>query len=343
MIENNFKLPEQTLKDLENLKQELRNKGYMNEELSYGLKSLFMLLVLFIFSLFIMNLKLGFIGFILSSFILGMFYLRMGFFAHDMIHGQIVRGNLAKWVVYPIVSLGQGLSANWWRKKHGAHHHYPNAYKKEGEKVKTLDSDIDTLPLLCWDKNLLSEEQKQNKILMKWLKIQHIAFWPIVSTLRFAWIFSSFKEGNLFEKSFIIIHHVLMVVIGIVVLELSLTATLSWIILGSWIGGFIMGVFALISHSGLEIYEHNSKLDPYSSVLRTTRNLKYNPITFWLSGGLSHQIEHHLFSTLKRKHLLEASNKVREIMQKNSLPYQEISLLQGLNEINRTLKLNGGA
>jgi len=100
----------------------------MNEELSYGLQSLFMLFVLFSLSLLIMSLKIGWIGYIVSSFILGMFYLRMRFFAHDMIHGQIVRGNLAKWVVYPIVSLGQGLSANWWRRKHGAHHHYPNAY-----------------------------------------------------------------------------------------------------------------------------------------------------------------------------------------------------------------------
>lgn len=336
------KLPENVLKEINELKKDLKEKGFMDPVLGDTYKTSVMMFILFISSFVLLYIgQNNLFLLIFSAILMGLFYLRMGFFAHDLLHGQIIRISSVKSKIINdlIVSFGQGLSSSWWRKKHGAHHMYPNAYKKNDNEIKTLDGDIDTLPILCWSKDLMTEKQKNSVLLNKWIKIQRFAFWPILSVLRFVWISQSFNEGDKYEKIGIVLHHVFIFAVAMFVFDISLLNTIIWLFLANWIGGFAVGLFSLISHSGLEIYEQKTNLDQVSSVIRTTRNLKYNPILFWLSGGLSNQIEHHLFATMTRNKLVPTSKKIKEILEKNNLSYNEVGFFEALKIMHNSLKV----
>ncbi len=347
-------LPAPLKKDLEQLKQELKHNGFLDPDRYTGWSNGLQLAALFTASILItFFFSHSLAAFFISTLLLGLFYLRMAFFAHDLIHGQLIRGGKAgKFLMYAMVSFSQGLSAIWWRKKHGTHHHYPNAYQMQpqaqgGEAPRPLDGDIDTLPLICWSRSLLTEAQQKSPLMQWWLKVQCYAFWPIICTLRFAWIVASWKSADALERTLMLVHHSAIVIIGTALFSIThefssaLLLSFLWLLIANFIGGAILGVFALISHSGMQVYEHEkgAALDPYASVFKSTRNVKANALIFWLSGGLSHQIEHHLFATLKRQHLLSTSAKVKELVQRHGFAYEEVGFFRALQILHRSLKV----
>lgn len=375
-------LPDALKEDIDVLQKQLLAQGALRPDRSNSLRlaiELFTLALLSTAFLFLVGQSLWFL--IPSSGFLALFYLRSSFYAHDLLHGQLVSSKApkkAKYTALFMVSLVQGLSATWWRQKHGLHHYAPNAYRadsdstpsssnnspstkplstntvsaltSEAKSFQPLDSDIDTMPFICWSRSFLTPQQQDSRWIQAYLRLQCYAFWPIITTLRFVWIVDSFKQAKRPEALFMVIHHLATFALGTAFVyfaaqqSLGFSALLSaaWLLTANFISGALLGTFALLSHSGMQIYEHATSshgADSYAKVFKSTRNIHYHPLTFYLSGGLSHQIEHHLFSTLKRTHLPTVSAQIERICHKHGFEYQSVSVWKAIALLHRSLKV----
>lgn len=61
---------------------------------------------------------------------------------------------------------------------------------------------------------------------------------------------------------------------------------------------------------------------------RTSRNIGGGALVNWMSGGISLQIEHHLFPTIPRSRLVQIAPRVRTLLLKLGLPYKETSIIE---------------
>jgi fatty acid desaturase len=75
------------------------------------------------------------------------------------------------------------------------------------------------------------------------------------------------------------------------------------------------------------------KLDFLSKQVRTSPNIAGGWWATILMCGLNSQIEHHLFPSMPRPHLLAARALVREHCRSNDVPYVETSLLSSYRTV----------
>ena len=71
-------------------------------------------------------------------------------------------------------------------------------------------------------------------------------------------------------------------------------------------------------------------VDPMSHVLNTTCNFGVNSkALLWYSGGLNHQIEHHLFPHICHVHYKDLAPIVKETAKEFGLPYRDETSFMG--------------
>jgi hypothetical protein len=68
----------------------------------------------------------------------------------------------------------------WWNDKHNTHHAVPN----EIEGDSPVDPDIDTLPFIAWDTNMLNQS---GPTVRKIVSMQHYLIGPILMFARISW------------------------------------------------------------------------------------------------------------------------------------------------------------
>ena len=76
----------------------------------------------------------------------------------------------------------------------------------------------------------------------------------------------------------------------------------------------------------MPIVAAEQRLDYLSKQVLTSRNLRGGWLASAATGGLSLQIEHHLFPGMPRPNLLRVRPLVREHCARNGLPYTELTL-----------------
>jgi len=93
--------------------------------------------------------------------------------------------------------------------------------------------------------------------------------------------------------------------------------------LGAWLTTiWLLGTFTL-SHSHLPVTTENLHWVEYS--LLHTVNIEPSWWCDWVMGYLNYQIEHHLFPTMPQFRQRQITGRVRELAEKNGIPYSCIS------------------
>jgi fatty acid desaturase len=240
---------------------------------------------------------------------------------HDAGHRAVARTKWTNDVLgYFLFSFVAGLPLVYWKWKHNTmHHSFPNVAGK--------DPDVDIFPYA------MSRNQRVDHGWRAFVqRHQSLLFWPIaiLATLTMRWdgIWWHAKSRRLepaldrvIDHTVVAQHYVACLVVPPLVFDISFGATVAFYLAWSGLSGVMIAAIFLPAHMEsplYQTYEENFVLQ-----LRTTQNLRTNPVFSFLLIGLDHQIEHHLFQRMSHLQLRKAAPIVRAFCARNGLPYTE--------------------
>lgn len=249
---------------------------------------------------------------------------------HDAIHGSYTRKKYWKsilaastWIV--------GIDPTIWRTQHNVlHHSFTN--------IEGADEDIQPRYVLRF-----SPHQP-----LKWFhRYQHIYafFFYGISTLLWVTI-KDFAKANQYRKMGILTkpsfplyileiflrkasYLALFLALPIIVLPVSAGWVVAMFILMHITAGILLGMIFQPAHI-MEVSDFIDEREEWNQIdenrlvhqLRTTTNFGMkNRLLTWFSGGLNHQIEHHLFPNICHVHYPGISRIVRETAAEYHIPY----------------------
>jgi linoleoyl-CoA desaturase len=253
---------------------------------------------------------------------------------HDGGHGSLsANPTLNKLAALSLNLLGG--SSFFWNIKHNViHHTYTN--------IDDHDDDILIEPFFRMT-------QAQKKIgIHRW---QYL-YWPLAyGTMYLAWVFVlDFKKyfsrqiGQRDNIKLPLRMHIgfwltkILYVVFYVVLPLQFHSPGAFLLgfgVYTFTTGLIISVVFQLAHAVEEVNfiipeadQHHLDTDWATHQLRTTANFATgNRIVSWFTGGLNHQVEHHLFPRISHVHYDAISPIVREVSAQHGLPYYETPTL----------------
>ncbi|KAA8494431.1 Acyl-lipid (9-3)-desaturase [Porphyridium purpureum] len=288
----------------------------------------------------------------LAAFTMALFWQQCGWLAHDFLHHQVFKNRVFNNLVGLVVgNVYQGFSVSWWKMKHNHHHAAPNVTST----AAGPDPDIDTVPVLLWSEKLIEGDSKEMEDLPMFLmKNQKIFYWPVLCVARISWLLQSllfqrapvwnFVGGNSWravEIVALLMHH------GAYFYLLSLLK--SWVhvalflVVSQAMGGVLLGVVFTVGHNAMKVLseEEMKSTDFVQMQVLTTRNIEPTAFNRWFSGGLSYQIEHHIWPQLPRHSLPKAREILTKFCSKYDIPYASQGLIEGNMEVWKMLSKLG--
>lgn len=263
------------------------------------------------------------VGYLAAATLLGLFWQQSGWLCHDFCHNQVFKNRLYnRYFGFLSGPIFQGFSVDWWKNKHNTHHAVPN--EKDGD--TPVDPDIDTLPFIAWDTEMLRDASPAiRNIVSK----QHILIGPILLLARISWATQSFltaislkdRAKWVEETGGILAHYALMMAIPLYA-GYSLLGAVGFLTVAQLFSGVFLGFVFVQSHNAMEVYD--GEMDFASAQLVSTRNIHFGPINDWFAGGLNMQIEHHLFPTMPRHNLRKAARQVEALCERHGLVYENV-------------------
>jgi fatty acid desaturase len=273
---------------------------------------------------------------LLVAAVLGVVLTQFAFVAHEALHHQVLNpgpGNerLGRGIANGVI----GISHSWWVSKHNKHHANPNQMGKDP------DISFDTISFV--------EESAATKkgLAGAFTRRQGYLFFPILTleglNLHYAAIRSLISaersRARTIELATIVAR--LGLYVGLLLWLLPPGLAVAFFAVQMAVFGVYMGASFAPNHKGMPIISEESKLDFLRKQVLTSRNVTGGPFITFLLGGLNYQIEHHLFPTMPRPHLHEASALVRRYCSAHRLPYTEATLLQSYGIVIRYLNRVG--
>jgi len=261
-------------------------------------------------------------------------FAQLGFIVHDAGHQEIFSGRAGNEALGLIHSnLLIGFSYSWWVHKHNLHHCSPNHI--------TDDPDI-VIPLFAFTKEQAAGKRGLARITVKF---QHFCFFPL-----------SLFEGFVLKVDsvrFLIRHRVARPVIevSLLILHACWFFGLAYLLLG-WLGAILfvlaqeafLGLYLTLifapNHQGMPLLHGDTAVNFLREQVLTSRNIKNHPGIDYCTGGLSCQIEHHLFPTMPANKLRQVQKIVRAYCVSHEIPYHETSLFQSFREVYQDLRKN---
>jgi fatty acid desaturase len=241
---------------------------------------------------------------------------------HDAGHRAVGR---SKWtndaLGYFLFSLVAGLPLVYWKWKHNTmHHSFPNVAGK--------DPDVDIYPYA------MSRSQRLDHGWRAFVqRHQSLLFWPIATlatlTMRWDGIRWHAKNGRRLapaldrriDITMVALHYVGWLVVPPMLFDLSIAATVAFYLAWAGLSGVMIAAIFLPAHMEAPLYQTYE--ENFVLQLRTTQNLRTNPVFAFLLIGLDHQIEHHLFQRMSHLQLRRAAPIVRAFCARKGLPYSE--------------------
>ncbi len=264
--------------------------------------------------------------------VLGLVIGQFGFLAHEAAHRQVFeRGpanDLAARIVGPAVA---GLSYTWWQDGHNRHHAHPN--------VVGRDPSVDPQTFVFRQEDVGEPKSARRRILplQGWLMppallLEGVALHvtSLVALLRMR----RDRERNV-ELALLVVRLVALPALVLAVLPVGLG--LGFLGLQLAVFGLYLGGSFVPNHVGMPILEQGHGLDYLRKQVLTSRNLKGGAFASTLTGGLSLQIEHHLFPGMARPSLLKARPIVLAHCRALGLPYTEVSVVVAWRRVVRHL------
>jgi len=240
---------------------------------------------------------------------------------HDSGHGAISRNKLVNdllgYVAFPFMG---GMPITYWKWKHNMlHHSYPNVVGKDG--------DIDIYPFA-----MHSDQRKTKGISGFVQRHQSLMFWPIASfttaSMRvdgLVWLLGrgqklAPRRDRMIDLACTVLHYATWLVAP-VLLGASIGATIGFYLAFTAISGLLLAAIFLPAHLDLPFYKGYD--ENFVLQLRTTQNLRTNPLFSFLMIGLDHQVEHHLFQRMSHLSAKRAAPIVKAFCARRGLPYYE--------------------
>jgi fatty acid desaturase len=177
------------------------------------------------------------------------------------------------------------------------------------------------------------------------VRYQHFCFFPL--SLLEAFVLKVDSVRYLLRNK--VAHPVIEV--GFLVLHLCWFLGLLCFLLGWWhavlfflaqqmfLGLYLTLIFAP-NHQGMPLLDGAKAVNFFREQVLTSRNIKKHPGVDYATGGLTCQIEHHLFPTMPTNKLREVQKIVRAYCAAHGVSYHETSLLQSFREVYEDLREN---
>ena len=252
---------------------------------------------------------------------------QIGYIGHDAGHLAICQSARGNRIIGYAASAFIDVSSSWWITMHNQHHRTPN----------NLDEDPHTLiPVLVFSKE---QAERLRGIVRRTIAYQAFYFIPILpmESMSMRWASTLFLAGKNRPDSW-------PIEAGLMVLHTTLYCSLLIHALGPWqalafalvhqaLFGIYYGMVFAPNHKGMLILDPDNPLDFVRTQVLTTRNIKPNPVTDFLYGGLNYQIEHHLFTRMPRNKLGRARPIIRQFCQEHGIPYYETGPFRSYREI----------
>ncbi|MEQ9422818.1 MAG: acyl-CoA desaturase [Cyclobacteriaceae bacterium] len=273
---------------------------------------------------------------------------------HDALHGSLSKRQWLNNLFGASIYILGGNVINWKIQHNVLHHTYPNVYK--------IDEDVSTKGMIV----RLSPQSKPQGI----QKFQHMYTLPLYGLMTLSFLVKDFKQLFRYNNNGItrkqgkkptieiikLISTKVAYLSAFLILPIFLTAY-SWlhVIVGFLIfhavAGLILSIVFQLAHSVEttdypEINAGGNLNDSWAiHQLKTTSN--FAPKSRWVSwytGGLNHQIEHHLFPHISHVHYDNIAEIVKKTAAEFRLPYHsQATVLSALKSHIRMLKELGTA
>lgn len=258
----------------------------------------------------------GVVALCASALLLAFAFVQIGFVAHDAQHGQILRSRAARrWLSLIHWNLLTGISHGWWQDRHVRHHLQPN--------VEGLDPDL--YPMLTYSSEHALCRRGLQRVIARHQLLCYLPLLACVAAyfrcLSVAYLLLKRPRACLLELVLLGLHHA--VYLGLLLHFLSPGAALGFVLLNHAATGWYMGAVFSCNHSAMPLAAPGRLL---LAQLHSTRNVATGSVGDFLFGGLNYQIEHHLFPSMPRSRLRQASTLVHAFCEQHALPYNRCSL-----------------
>jgi fatty acid desaturase len=256
---------------------------------------------------------------------------QMAFIVHDAGHQQIAKKNSLNNLIGLVhATLVLGFSYDWWLSTHNRHHRRPNQ--------SGCDPDIDFM-LLAFSESQALEKRGLARFCVRY---QAYLFFPSLLLEAFSLRFESIRflfchkqRQHRKEALCLAVHYTVYFFVLFHFLPPQPAITVA--LLHNAMFGVYLGLIFVTNHKGMPLLSEETRVDFLSHQVQTSRNLKAHWLTDYCFGGLSCQIEHHLFPKMPRNRLREAQRIVRPYCELHDVDYCEMSLLQCYREVWRYL------
>ena len=252
---------------------------------------------------------------------------QLGFIVHDAGHQQIFNSNLKNQIVSILhANLLLGFSSSWWNNTHNRHHKSPNQLD--------ADPDIDFLVLA------FSEDQAEQKrgIARFIVKYQAYFFFPLllleVPSLKcesIRYLLRNKVEHPIVEWTCMVANYI--VCATVLVKCLGIGWAILFAICHQAIFGVFLGLVFVTNHKGMPLLEKETAMDFLERQVITARNIRGAGLIDYLYGGLSCQVEHHLFPNIPLTRLRRAQQIVRSYCESHGLAYYETGVVRAYFEV----------
>lgn len=287
---------------------------------------------------------------LLAAFVLALFWQQCGWLAHDFLHHQVFKNRTYNNIFGILIgNIFQGFSVAWWKNKHNHHHAVPNVT----DSPSGGDPDILTMPVLWWSEKLI-EGEDLDSLPRFLLRNQAVLYWPILCMARTSWVLQSILH-QLLPRSRNVTSDAMYAIelVGLAVHHISYLALLAkiptwgqmlaFVVISQALGGLLIGIVFTVGHNAMEVLtpEEYKSTHFVSLQVRTTRNITPTWFNKWFSGGLNYQVEHHIWPTLPRHSLPQASVILQNFCNEHNVPYSCKGLVEGNAEVWRLLAAIG--
>ena len=258
---------------------------------------------------------------------------------HDGNHGAYSEKKWVNRLIGGVLELVGGNSEMWQIQHNVLHHTFTN--------IDGLDEDINPGPILRFS---------PLKPLKPWHRFQHLYAWFFYGLMTLIWV--TFKDyvalnryhrlgllkrmGKSYNNLFM---RITLAKVAYYPIVLGLPLMFSGLGTGQIIAGWLLMHFiggltlALVFQPAHVMEDHDyvpaekgtiMEDDPMSHQLKTTCNFgTKSKLLTWYSGGLNHQIEHHLFPHICHVHYAQLAPIVRETAEEFGLPYRSDTSFAG--------------
>lgn len=336
------------------VRQELLRRGMFEVPAGYYNSLYVWLASLFAGSLYFTVACSTFTSHLLGAVLMGLFWQQFAGLAHDLGHSAVWKNaDTDRRISSIFTSSLTGLSTAWWKRSHSTHHVLPNSVED--------DPDIQHLPIMAVSEKVI-EKPFWSTYYESWFQLtkigaaiigyQHYLFLPLMAFARFN--LYSLGLNHLWNPKFRGEHTSteLFCIMGVFpAWYLSMASMLpTRFEMLTWI--FVSHAFTAVLH--LQIVVSHWLMDTYSALstegrksameddwytlqLRTTMDIECPAWLDWFHIGLQFQTVHHLYPTLPRPHLRDATAMVRETCRNNGIPFHGMPFLAMVAGVFRVL------